>query len=113
MTTPESHSQFQPLLIAAYAAFASGITIFIAAFMLTLPEHVFKAVLILSASLAVFATGEFLNHPKQKLITPETVRTNQKPKYHHNRNPCSLGNLFDIGGLILLFVALSAFLFPH
>jgi len=113
MITPESHSRIQPLFIAAYGAFVSAIAIIIGAFIFTLPEHFSKALLILSASFAAFGTGEFLNHPKQKLITPETVQSSQKPKYHHNRNPCGLGNLLDISGLILLFIALSAFFFPH
>jgi len=110
---PESHTRSRHLLLAAYIAIASGTIIFIAAFVIALPEHLFKGTLILSASFTTFGTGEYLNHPKQKLITQETVKTNKKPKYHRNRNPCSLGNLFDIGGLLLLFIAFSSFFFSY
>ncbi len=112
MTTPESQTRIQPLLIAAYGVFASGIILFIVLFVFSLPGYLFKTILILSISFAAFGTGELLNHPKQKLITRETVQTNQTT-YHHNRNPCILGNLFDIIALLLLFIALSAFFFPH
>jgi len=113
MNSPKSHTQIKPLLIFAYGAFASGGILFISAFMLTLPAHFFKATLILAASFAAIGTGEFLNHPKQKLITQETIQNKSKPQYHHSRNPCSLGNLFDIGGLLLFFIAISSFFFPH
>jgi len=113
MNTPEQHTPTQPLLIAAYAVFLSAVIIFIAAFIIILPENLFKGILILSASFFSFGTGELINHPKQNLITRKTVQTNQKPQYHRNRNPCALGNLFHIAGLLLLFVALSSFFFPH
>jgi hypothetical protein len=113
MITPEPHPQIQPLLISAYAAIVSAIIIFVTALMFPLPEHRFKAILILSAGFATFGIGEFLNHPKQKLITRETVKASKKPRYHRTRNPCSLGNLFDISGLLFLFTSLSYFFFPH
>jgi hypothetical protein len=113
MMTPEPHPQIQPLLISAYAAVVSGIIIFVTALIFPLPEHRFKAILILSAGFATFGIGEFLNHPKQKLITRESVKTSKRLRYHRNRNPCSLGNLFDISGLLLLFISLSYFFFPH
>ncbi len=113
MTTPELETPVQPLFIAAYAFFVTGALLFIAAFVLTLPAHLFKSTLILSASFAALSTGEQLNHPRQKLVTRETVQSGQEPQYHRNRNPCSLGNLFDIVGLLLLFIAISSFFFPH
>lgn len=65
-------------------------------------------------SLLFIAIGEWLNHPLQKSIrsfdeNSETAET----LIHRKRNPCSLGNVFDVFGLILIFIALSLFLFPH
>ena len=113
MTTPETDTPVQPLFIAACAFFVTAAILFITPFVLALPAYLFKSTLILSASFAALSTGELLNHPKQKLVTRETVKTGQEPQYHRNRNPCSLGNMFDIGGLLLLFIAISSFFFPH
>ncbi len=58
--------------------------------------------------------GEYLNHPLQKKqafgqgpdsTTPTTL--------HRSRNPCGLGNTFDVLGVICLFLALSYFFFPY
>lgn len=113
MITPDPRPQIQPLLISAYIAIASGVITFLAAFLLPLSGHLFMATLLLSAGFATFAVGELLNHPKQKLITRETVKNNTNPRYHRTRNPCSLGNLFDISGLLLFFISLSYFFFPY
>jgi len=113
MTTPESHIQPQLLLISAYTTLVSAIIIVFLALFFFLPGHLFKPLLLLSASLFSLSAGEFLNHPKQRVITQETVKANQEAQYHRKRSPCALGNLFDICGLLLLFVALSAFFFPH
>ena len=67
MTTPELETPVQPLFIAAYAFFVTGALLFIAAFVLTLPAHLFKSTLILSASFAALSACELLNHPKQKI----------------------------------------------
>ena len=32
---------------------------------------------------------------------------------HRKRNPCGLGNLLDVLGLIAIFAALALFFFPH
>ena len=113
MITPDPRPQIQPLLISAYFAIASGIITFLTAFLLPLSGHLFMATLLLSAGFATFAVGELLNHPKQKLITRETVKNNTSSRYHRTRNPCSLGNLFDISGLLLFFISLSYFFFPY
>jgi len=113
MTTSESYSRLQPLLLAAYAVIGSAIVISVLTFFLSPAPHIFKALYLFSASLFSLGAGELFNHPKQKIITSETVKTGQKAKYHRKRNSCGLGNLLDICGLLLLFIALASFLFPH
>ena len=65
-------------------------------------------------SLLFIAIGEWLNHPvqKSKSAIDESSDT-ALTIIHRRRNPCGLGNVFDVFGLILVFIALSLFFFPH
>jgi len=105
--------QSHPLLIAASVAFTLGTALSIFVLNLRLPGHICKALLLLALALAIFGVGEFLNHPRRRLITPETVKGKQKPQFYRNRKTCGLGNLLDICAIITFFLALSSFLYPH
>jgi hypothetical protein len=78
------------------------------------PSDIFKGLLYIFLGFIAFGSGEILNHPKTKLITTgkvdETYSTFSK-QFHRKRNPCSLGNLCDIGAILLFFIGLSALLF--
>ncbi len=113
MTQSPQSRQVQPLLVAASVAFTMGTALSIFVLNLRLPGHICKALLLLALALAIFGLGEFLNHPRRRLITPETVKGKQEPQFHRKRKTCGLGNLLDICAVITLFLALSAFLYPH
>lgn len=83
-------------------------------FLAHLPSDIFEGLLYIFLGFIAFGAGEILNHPKTQMITTgkddDTSSTISK-QFHRKRNPCSLGNLFDIGALLLFFVGLSALLF--
>ncbi len=70
-----------------------------------------KGMLLLSSAFIVFGTGEVINHPAGRFFIPRTKESPGYYIYQRRRNSCSLGNLLDIGGLLLFFLALSALLF--
>jgi hypothetical protein len=78
------------------------------------PSEIFKGLLYIFLGFIAFGAGEILNHPKAQLITTgkddDTYSTFSK-QFHRKRNPCSLGNLCDIGALLLFFIGLSTLLF--
>jgi hypothetical protein len=58
--------------------------------------------------------GEILNHPLQKrLAFNDQNNSGPHATLHRSRNPCGLGNTFDVLALICLFIALSYFFFPY
>ena len=58
--------------------------------------------------------GEYLNHPVQKKQTFDQLHHSTTPTtLHRSRNPCGLGNTFDVLAVICLFLALSYFFFPY
>ena len=59
--------------------------------------------------------GEYLNHPLQKkqTLTARQGSGPPTPALHRSRNPCGLGNTFDVLAVICLFLALSYFFFPY
>lgn len=58
--------------------------------------------------------GEYLNHPVQKKQAFDQPHDSGIPTtLHRSRNPCGLGNTFDVLAVICLFLALSYFFFPY
>ena len=54
--------------------------------------------------------GEYLNHPVQKKQTfTERHDLDKPPTLHRSRNPCELGNTFDVLAVICLFLAPGLF----
>lgn len=104
-------NRYPPLYIAACIILGIGIAGLGSIFFLQLPSSIFKGLLTICLGLITFGIGENLNHPKTK---PATLNPdNNTPQYQRKRNVCSLGNLCDIGGLLLFFIGLSALLFPR
>jgi uncharacterized membrane protein len=107
-------NRFPPLYIAACIIFAIGIAGLCSLFFLQLPTNVFKGLLSIFFGLTAFGIGETLNHPR---ISQPTLSWNNNiskvPRIQRKRNVCSLGNLCDIGALLLFFIGLSTLFFPR
>lgn len=101
-----------PLFIIACILFAAGVICLGLSFTLQLDPNIFKGLLYISCALVVFGIGEIINHPKQRFIAPATKKDDSTPRMYRKRNVCSLGNLCDIGALLLFFIGLAA-LFYH
>lgn len=103
-----SSRRFPPLYILANVIFALGLAGLGCIFILQLPAYIFNGLLYIFIGFIVFGIGENLNHSK----TPSTIENPDIQQFHRRRNVCSLGNLMDIGALLLFFIGLSALLFP-
>lgn len=101
-----------PLYLAAWAIGALGIVGLGAVWLLHPPARLYDGLLYLFFACIAFGAGEILNHPKRPLLTTDANALPADAEISRRRNPCSLGNLFDIGGLLLFFVGISALLFP-
>lgn len=68
-----------------------------------------KTLVAVAVGLFLIGTGEIINHPLQTV----TTHTDQDPpgtlqRHHHRRrNPCTLGSLLFIFGMLLLFITLG------
>ncbi|GAB6191251.1 hypothetical protein JCM39068_10000 [Desulfocastanea catecholica] len=102
-----------PLYLAAWAIGALGIVGLAGVWLLHPPAHLYTGLVYLSFACIAFGAGEILNHPKPPQLPTEATTPPADRELCRRRNPCSLGNLFDIGGLLLFFVGLSALLFPR
>ncbi|MGB3221594.1 MAG: hypothetical protein WBB23_02235 [Desulforhopalus sp.] len=102
------------LYFASYFVLLIGTAGLVYIFLVPPPSDILKGLLYIFLGFITFGTGEILNHPKTGLITTDkdddTSSTFSK-QFHRKRNPCSLGNLCDIGAILLLFIGLSALLF--
>lgn len=72
-------------------------------------SHISEGLRYIFVGFILFGFGEILNH--QKTTIPSASSGIQEG--YRRRNVCSLGNLFDIGALLLFFVGISTLLFPH
>lgn len=103
-----------PLLyLAAWTIGALGFVGLGAVWVLHPPARMLSGLLYLFFACIAFGAGEILNHPKTPRLSTNTSTPPAATEFCRRRNPCSLGNLFDIGGLLLFFVGLSALLFPR
>lgn len=101
-----------PLFIISCIFFAAGVVCFGLCFVLQLEPNIFKGLLYISLAFLAFGTGEIINHPKQRLIGPATGKNPAARQMYRKRNVCSLGNLCDIGALLLFFAGLAAIFYP-
>lgn len=73
-----------------------------------------KGLRVLGLALVFIGLGEYLNHPHQEELTLSSPDDTELSKTRHRRrNPCGLGNLLDVLGLIAVFAALALFFFPY
>ncbi len=105
-------NRFPPLYIAAWVVLGVGVIGLCSVFVLQLPPFLFRGLLYISLGLIAFGIGENLNHPKTPLLKLGEDNSPLPPKFHRKRNACALGNLIDIGALLLFFVGLSDLLYP-
>lgn len=93
-----------------FLLFLGGI-VFLSSFFLEGQRIFFSSMQQLGLGILGIGIGEWINHPLQKSLSwEETKKTPFRRIYHRRRNPSSLGNLFEIFGLVLLFVGLAGFL---
>lgn len=107
----DAETRFPPLYIVA--CFLIGVGIFGLGGLVVLqpPSPILSGLLYIFMGFLAFGIGETLNHPQ---ISPPIIKPGDDPnKLPRQRNSCSLGNLCDIGAVLLFFVGLSALLFPQ
>lgn len=105
-------NRFPHIYLAACMFLGVGIVGLSCLFVLRLPSYTFRGLLYIFLGLIAFGIGEILNHPKTSMITTSEDNNPNSPQFYRKRNDCSLGNLIDIGALLLFFVGLSALLYP-
>ena len=106
-------NRFPPLYVAAWIIFSVGILGLCSLFVLQLPPHVYRGLLYISLGFIAFGLGENLNHPKLPALKFDEDHQPVATHFYRKRNDCSLGNLIDIGALLLFFVGLAAWLYPR
>jgi hypothetical protein len=102
-----------PLYLAAWTIGTLGIVGLGGVWVLHPPVHMYSGLFYLAFACIAFGAGEILNHPQTPQLSTDASASPAGAKLCRRRNPCSLGNLFDIGGLLLFFVGLSSLLFPR
>lgn len=102
-----------PLYVAAWTIGALGIVGLGTVWAVHPAAHIYSGLLYLFFACIAFGAGEILNHPKTPLLTTDATTSPDDAEISRRRNPCSLGNLFDIGGLLLFFGGLSTLLFTR
>jgi hypothetical protein len=107
----DAGTRFPPLYITAWVLLGIGISGLLCLLILRPPPHIFSGLLYIFLGCIAFGIGEILNHPKTSL--PTTYPDDHPQKFDRRRNSCSLGNLSDIGAVLLFFIGLSALLFPQ
>lgn len=110
----EKKNRLPFLYAASYFILSIGIIGLVYIFLAHLPSDIFKGLLYIFLGFIAFGAGEILNHPKTQLVTSakdEDTSSTFSKQFHRKRNPCSLGNLCDIGAILLFFIGLSALLF--
>jgi len=99
-----------------FAMLVMGGLLIIAASFTSFPENILqgKGIRALGFFCLFLGIGEILNHPLQKrLAFNDQNNSGPHATLHRSRNPCGLGNTFDVLALICLFIALSYFFFPY
>jgi hypothetical protein len=107
----DAGTRFPPLYITAWVLLGIGISGLLSLLILRPPPHIFSGLLYILMGLALFGIGEIINHPKTSM--PAKYFDDRPKKSNRQRNSCSLGNLCDIGAVLLFFAGLSTLLFPQ
>jgi hypothetical protein len=109
----DASNRLPPLYITAWIIFGIGIAGLGCLLFLHPSSHILEGFFYIFFGLTSFGTGEILNHPKTPLISTSEDDGTAIPQFYRKRNSCSLGNLCDIGALLLFFVGLSALLYSQ
>jgi len=107
----QKYQQYPLMYIAAVILAAAGIAIAVAALLLQPERHLYKGLIFLAVAFLNFGGGEILNHPEQAAADHHTA--GQKEHTVRTRNTCGLGNLLDIVGLLMFFVAMASFIYER
>ena len=103
--------RFAPLYITAWALIGIGSSGLVCLLMLDPPSPIYRGLLYILIGFVTFGVGEIVNHPKP---SPPVAHQDDNPRrFYRQRNSCSLGNLCDIGAVLLFFTGLSTLLFPR
>ncbi len=71
-------------------------------------EKVFSGLRQIALGIILIGIGEWINHPLQKSVTYKERKDFIFQKIRHRkRSPSVFGNLFEIGGLLLIFTGLA------
>ncbi len=108
----DRRNRFPPLYIATRVILGIGTLGLCSILFLQLPSPTFKGLLYVFLGFFAFGIGENLNHPKTPLPAISEDNHPVQPQFYRKRNACSLGNLIDIGALLLFFIGLSDLLYP-
>lgn len=102
--------QTPPLLKLALIALAAAPFLTVLAMMQAEPD-VKRGLLHMSAGLLSIGIGEILNHPLQTGCNYTENQNSELRRFQHRRrNPCSLGNILFIAGMLLLCIGLNRFI---
>jgi len=107
----QEHQQYPPMYIAGFVLAAAGIAIAVTALLLQPERHLYKGLIFLAVAFLNFGGGEILNHPAQDMAQNQTSGQREHPA--RRRNTCGLGNLLDIVGLLMFFVAMASFIYER
>ncbi len=107
----DATTRLPPLFITAWVLVGTGISGLLCLLLLRPPSNIFNGLLYILLGLVLFGTGEIINHPKT--LMPARHPDGHRLKSRRMRNSCSLGNLCDIGALLLFFAGFSPLLFPR
>lgn len=73
-------------------------------------QHYWGGLQRIAVGIVAIGIGEWINHPRQKSVEYTDYRHSTFRHFsHRQRNPSSLGNLFEIGGLICIFMGLAEY----
>jgi len=106
----DARMRFPPLYLAACISLFLGIAGLATLLILNHPTFIEKGLIYTFLGFICFGTGEILNHPKDIYLS-SGKEYKAEAQTQRRRNVCSLGNLFDIGALLLFFIGLSNLLF--
>ena len=108
----QAHQPYPLFYIVAVMLVIAGLVLVTAAVLIHPEKHVYKGMVFLAVSLFNFGLGEIFNHPKT--LTSELDSDGKTSEFvSRRRNSCGLGNILDIIGVMMFFIALSSFIYQR
>ena len=111
----EKKSTTPPVYILAWLILISGVILLLVTAIANPATALFQPLAYLALFLISLGTGELFNHPQEEVRELENNYALYKVqvKKTRRRNPCSLGNIFDIVAILFFFIAAAKFFFGH